>query len=175
MDIKHHWQGWEKHWLSSDNQKAIMEAGSYRGLNKILEEQAKRECVGGKKPFFVGSTWWSPGLNGYKQAHYHDNYILEGEMRATRIHNAYFEYERVMQPGPRSLEKLRDPTLIEIATILNSLGGDAWPFTLALSPSNIRSVVWQQHPAFKRIAGTFVTDLSVYLDNLEKLQKAYEY
>jgi len=152
-----------------------MEAGSYRGLNKILQEQARRECLGGKKPFFIGSTWWSPGLNGYKEGHYHDNYMLEGEMRATRIHTAYFAYESVMQQGPRSLEKLSDPTLIEIATILNSLGGDAWPFTLTLSPANIRSPLWQEHPAFKRIAGTFVTDLSVYLDNLEKLQRAYEY
>ena len=175
MDIKQYWQGWEKYWLSSDNQTAIMGASSYRRLNEILQEQAKRECLGGKKPFFIGSTWWSPGLNGYKEAHYHDNYMAEGEMRATRIHTAYFAYEHVMQQGSRSLEKLSDPTLVEIATILNSLGGDAWPFTLALSPSNIRSVLWQEHPAFKRIAGAFVTDLSVYLDNLENLQKAYEY
>ena len=175
MDIKQYWQGWEKYWLSSDNQTAIMGASSYRRLNEILQEQAKRECLGGKNPFFIGSTWWSPGLNGYKEAHYHDNYMAEGEMRATRIHTAYFAYEHVMQQGSRSLEKLSDPTLVEIATILNSLGGDAWPFTLALSPSNIRSVLWQEHPAFKRIAGAFVTDLSVYLDNLENLQKAYEY
>jgi hypothetical protein len=175
MDLKQHWKGWEKQWLSSDNQAAIMEAGSYRRLNEILQEQARRECLGGKKPFFIGSTWWSPGLNGYKEGHYHDNYMVEGQMRATRIHTAYFAYERVMQEGPRSLEKLSDPTLIEIATILNSLGGDTWPFTLALEPAKIRSGAWQEHPAFKRIAGAFVTDLSLYLDNLEKLQRAYEY
>ena len=58
---------------------------------------------------------------------------------------------------------------------LNECGGDAWPFTLALLPVKIRSEAWQQHPAFKRIAEAFASDISVYLENLEAIQKAYEY
>ena len=184
MDFKKNWQGWErkpgetpwdKPYIWPEERTAIIYAGSYRRLNELLQEAARKECVGGKKPFYIGSTWWSPGLAGYKEAHYHDDYMLEGQMRATKIHATYFAYERTMEEGPRSLKNVADPVLESIVRKLNECGGDAWPFTLALLPVKIRSEAWQQHPAFKRIAEAFASDISVYLENLEAIQKAYEY
>jgi len=172
MDYKLHWQGWSKQWMSAEHAAAIMKAGSYAGLNAILREEARRECENGK-PFYLGVTSWSPGH--VVPAHSHCDYMLEGQMRATRIHTTYFAYEKMAAKGHRLAEKVTDPVLVQIVTTLNGVGDEAWPFTLALAPAALRSDAWATHPVYKRIAEAFAgsVSMSVYLDNLEVIQKAY--
>jgi hypothetical protein len=94
-------------------------------------------------------------------------------MRATRIHSTYFAYEKMAAKGHRPIEKVTDPVLVRIVTTLNAIGDEAWPFTLALAPAALRSGVWVTHPVYKQITKAFVGDISVYLDNLEQIQKTY--
>jgi hypothetical protein len=77
--------------------------------------------------------------------------------------------------GHRPVEKVTDPVLVQIVTTLNGVGDEAWPFTLALAPAALRSEAWATHPVYKRIAEAFAgsVSMSVYLDNLEQIQKAY--
>jgi len=170
MDYKLHWQGWSKQWMPAEHAAAIMKAGSYAGLNVILREEARRECENGK-PFYLGATSWAPGP--VMPAHSHRDYMLEGQMRASKINATYFAYEKMVAKGHRPVEKVTDPTLVQIVTTLNVAGDDAWSFTLALAPDALRSDVWVSHPVYKRIAEAFMGDMMVYLNNLEQIQAVY--
>jgi hypothetical protein len=171
MEIKQYWQGWNDYYLTKEERNAIMYAGSYRNLTEYFQESARKECLPGTNPFFLNTTWWSAGLGGYKGPTHHNDYMLEGKMRASKIHTAYFAYEKAMKKGPRNHPTTRNPVVDRIWEILNRLD-EAWPFTLALKPSMIRSKEWQQHPTFKQITQAFQQDISVYLDNLESIQQA---
>jgi len=189
MDYKQYWQGWERQWMPAEQRAAIMKARSYYDLNQILGEQAQRECETSDKPFYLGATSWAPGP--VTPAHSHGDYMLEGQMRATKIHTTYFAYEKMIDRGSRDVSKVTDPALVRIVTVLNSLGGEVWSFTLALKPADIRSEQWQQHPVYKGIAAAFGSEgddssdssssdsssstvtISTYLDNLESIQKVY--
>jgi len=175
MDFKQHWQRWKSGWTSEVERLAIMKAGSYDDLLLILQQQARSECekesITNIKPFYIGITNWIPGV--ITPARYHNDWRLEGQMRAGRINSFYFEYRTIMNQDTKTIATVSDPMLVKIGTILNTVGKDAWPYTLALSPVNIRTTYWQQDPIFKQIAQAFGDEISLYLDNLEKIQKEY--
>lgn len=171
MDFKQHWQRWVSGRTSDVERLAIMKAGSYDDLVVILQQQARSECEKEPNTFYIGITNWIPGV--ITPARYHNDWRLEGQMRAGRINSFYFEYRAIMNQDTKSIDTVSDPMLVKIGTILNTVGKDAWPYTLALSPVNIRTTYWQQDPIFKQIAHAFGDEISLYLDNLEKIQKEY--
>ena len=169
MDLKQNWIGWQKQYMPHHERQAIMRSNSYRDLNALLQEHARTQVKAGTR-FHMPSTYWG----SYKPAHDHTDYMLEGQMRASAIHTTYFAFERAFTKGPRPTDKVTDPTLVKVVTILNTLS-DAWAFTLALSPDTIRSPT-QNHPALTTISDVLTAadlPLSAYLDNLEALQQAY--
>jgi hypothetical protein len=175
VDFKQCWEGWKIRWISSGERLAIMTAKSYDDLVIILQEQARSECenvpITNIKPFYIDMTNWLPGV--VTPARYHNDWLLEGQMRAGRIASVYNEYIKVMNQDTKSIDKVSDHILVKMVKILNSVGKDAWPFTLALSPVKIRTTYWQQDPIFKQIAHAFGDEMYLYLDNLEKIQKEY--
>jgi hypothetical protein len=188
LDFKQCWQGWKITSMSAGERIAIMTAKSYYDLNTILQEQARIECEkandpfysdranpfysGKTNPFYIGITNLLPGV--YTPARNHNDWHLEGQRRASRIASVYDEYIKVMDQKAKSIDKVSDPILVKIVKILNSVGKDAWPFTLALSPVHqIRTTYFQEDPIFKQIAQAFGDEISLYLDNLENIQKVY--
>jgi len=166
MDLKQNWIGWQKYYVAFHERQAIIQSNSYRDLNAILQEHARKQCAGSDKPFHMPSTYWG----SYVPAHAHSDYMLEGQMRASAIHSIYFAFERAFAADLRSTDKVTDPALLQIVTLLNSVP-DAWPHTLARSPATIRN-----NPLPKVLADALTAadlSLTVYLDNLEALQKAY--
>jgi len=169
MDLKQNWIGWQKYYIAFHERQAIMRSNSYRDLNALLQDHARKQLESGTR-FHMPSTFWG----AYVPAHTLSDYMLEGQMRASAIHSIYFAFERAFAAGPRPTDKVTDPTLAQLVTHLNSVR-DAWAFTLALSPDTIRSHD-QNHPAFVAIKTALTAadlSLTAYMDNLEALQKAY--
>jgi len=165
MDLKENWVGWSKYYVAPHERQAIIQSNSYRDLNAILQAHARKQLDSGVR-FHMPETYWGV----YVPAHQHDDYMLEGQRRATAIYSIYFAFERVFSTDPRSTDKVTDPVLLQIVTLLNSVP-DAWPHTLALSPNTIRN-----NPVSTALIDALTAadlPLAAYMDNLEALQTAY--